>query len=184
MKMNLKNISLVLLASAAFLLSCTKAEREKTYADQEKKIENFVETQKKSNPDVRVEYNGGSTRVVVAEGGGLELNARGKASVLFAGYDFTSGTASAQTLFATNNYEFAMANKWNLTDESLFETVEIDLKDKNLIEGLANGMLGVKEGEECYILFSGKHAFGKDKLGTIPANAPLAYHIWVQTIEN
>lgn len=181
--MKLKHISLILLASA-FLLSCTKEEREKMYTDQEKKIESFVESQKKANPDIRVEYNNGSTRVVVTEGSGLELNARGKASILFAGYDFTSGNLSAQTMFMTNNYEFAMSNKWNLTDESLFGAIELDLKDKDIIEGLANGMEGVREGEECYILFTGKHAFGKNKLGTIPANAPLAYRIWVQTIEN
>lgn len=181
--MKLKHISLILLASV-FLLSCTKEEREKMYADQEKKIENFVEAQKKSNPEIRVEYNNGSTRVIVTEGNGLELNARGKVTVLFAGYDFTSGNLSAQTMFATNNYEFAMANKWNLSDEDLFGAIELDLKDKNIIEGLVNGLEGVREGEECYILFAGKHAFGKDQLGTIPANAPLAYRIWVQTIEN
>lgn len=183
MMMKLKHISLILLASA-LLSSCTKEEREKMYADQEKKIESFVDTQKKSHPDVRVEYNNGSTRVVVTEGSGLELNARGKASILFAGYDFTSGNLSAQTMFATNNYEFAMSNKWNLTDESVFEAIEIDMKDKDIIEGLISGLEGVREGEECYILFTGKYAFGKNELGTIPANAPLAYRIWVQTIEN
>lgn len=184
MTMKLKHISIILIASASLLLSCTKEEREKMYTDQEKKIESFVESQKSSSPETRVEYNGGATRVVIAEGDGVELNARGKAGILFAGYDFSKGSTSAQTMFATNNYEFAMANRWNLSDESLYEPVVIDLKDKDLIEGLARGLEGVREGEECYILFSGKYAFGKHRLGTIPANAPLAYHIWVKTIEN
>ena len=154
------------------------------YTEQEKKIENFVNARQKSDSTTRVEYNGGSTRVVVTEGDGLELNARGKVTILFAGYDFSTGSLSVQNMFVTNNYEFAMSNNWNLTDGSLFDALEIDMKDKDVIEGLRNGLEGVKEGEECYILFTGKHAFGKNRLGTIPANAPLAYRIWVQTVEN
>ena len=62
--------------------------------------------------------------------------------------------------------------------------LEIDLTDKDVLDGLRYGLEGVREGEECYILFSGKYAFGKSKIGTIPANAPLAFRIWVQKVEN
>jgi FKBP-type peptidyl-prolyl cis-trans isomerase len=53
-----------------------------------------------------------------------------------------------------------------------------------LVDGLRRGLPGVKAGDECYILFSGKYGFGDRILGTIPANAALAYHIWVQSISN
>lgn len=173
-----------LLAAALVLSSCVKESREAMYASQETKIESFVKSQTASKPDARVEYNGGSTRIVLAEGSGMELTSRGRTGILFAGYNFTSGAVSSGTMFATNNYEFAMSSKWELSDDSSYELLEIDMTDKDVIEGLRNGLEGVKEGEECYILFSGRHAFGKDKTGTIPANAPLCFRVWVSTVEN
>lgn len=182
----MKIIARILMASAVILstLSCTKQNREMIYTAQETKIETFVDNQTKSNPDARVVYNGGSVRIVLSEGSGVELNARGKASIYFAGYDFTSGSINNAALFATNNYDFAMSLKWSLSDESVYEPLTVALTDKNVIEGLRLGLAGVKEGEECYIVFSGKYGFGKSKNGTIPANSPLAFRVWVQTVEN
>ena len=173
-----------LMAASMVLSSCVKESREMVYASQEKKIESFVESQTKSAPDTRVVYNSGSARVVISEGSGMELTARGRAGILFAGYDFSSGQVSTSYMFATNNYEFAMSSKWERSDESSYEVLEIDMTDKDILEGLVNGLEGVREGEDCYILFSGKHAFGKSRAGTIPANAPLAFRVWVQTVEN
>ena len=172
------------LAAAVLALSCTKESRELLYVNQETKIESFVEKQLSTNPDIRVEHNGCATRVVMLEGEGPELTARGKALVRFAGYDFTSGSIGNSNLFATNNRDIASASGWNLSDESVYETLELDLTDKGLLQGIREGMEGVREGEECYILFSGKYAFGKNKIGTIPANAPLAFRIWVLSVEN
>ena len=166
------------------VLSCTKQSREMEYNGQEAKIESFVNSQLNSRPGTRVEYNGGSVRVVLNEGEGMELNARGRATVYFAGYDFSNGNISSSGLFATNNYEFAMSSNWELSDSTIYKPLVLDLTDKGILEGLRTGLEGVQEGEECYILFSGKYAFGKNKYGTIPANAPLAFRIWVQEIEN
>ena len=180
----MKRTIYILLAACIALASCTKESRELLYANQESKIEAFVQNQQKTDPDIRVEHNGGATRVVIVEGEGVELTARGKATVLFAGYNFTSGSVSNSTLFATNNADFASSAKWALSDSAVFQPLELDLTDKDLLPGLRSGLEGVKEGEECYILFSGKHAFGKSKIGTIPANSPLAFRIWVQSVEN
>ena len=182
-RIRLTYLAALLLASAA-LLSCTKESRELMYANQEERIEKFVVNQQSSNPDVRVVHNGGSTRVVISEGEGVEATARGKVSVYYAGYNFSSGSVGNSTLFATNSKDFASSAGWNLTDESVFVPLEIDLTDKDVLDGLRYGLEGVREGEECYILFSGKYAFGKSKIGTIPANAPLAFRIWVQKVEN
>jgi FKBP-type peptidyl-prolyl cis-trans isomerase len=183
-RIRLTYLASLLLASTA-LLSCTKESRELMYANQEERIEKFVVNQQSSNPDVRVVHNGGSTRVVISEGEGVEATARGKVSVYYAGYNFSSGSVSNSYLFATNNKDFASSVNWKLTDDSLMsEPLEIDLADKDMLEGLRNGLAGVREGEECYILFSGKYAFGKNKIGTIPANSPLAFRIWVQQVEN
>ena len=176
----------VIAAALAVLaaVSCTKESREMMYSGQEDKIQSFVDEQIKSNPDMKVVHNGGSVRLVLSEGEGTELTARGKVEILYAGYDFSGGSINSSKLFATNNYDFAMSSSWELSDEEAYEPLTLDLTDDNIIEGLRAGLNGVREREECYILFSGKYAFGKDKNGTIPANSPLAFRIWVTGIEN
>ena len=47
--------------------------------------------------------------------------------------------------------------RWTLSDESVFAIETVSLEDGNLIKGLQNGLVGVREGEECWILFSGKN---------------------------
>lgn len=173
-----------LVAASVLTVSCTKESRELMYANQESSIEKFVNKQLETDPDSRVIYNGGATRVVMVEGEGVELTARGKVSILFAGYNFKSGSVGANTLFVTNNSDYASSVKWTLSDESVFEALEIDMTDKGILQGLREGLEGVRAGEECYILFSGKYAFGKTKIGTIPANSPLAFRIWVLSVEN
>lgn len=184
----MKKKSLYILPSVLIMVvclcSCTKENREMLYSAQEKKIESFVNSQLNKDPDLRVVYNGGSVRLVMIEGSGVELNSRGKVSILYAGYDFSSGSTSTSNMFTTNSHDFAVSTKWELTDSTVFTPLTVDMTDSNVIDGLRSGMEGVREGEECYILFTGEHAFGKDKNGTIPANAPLAFRIWVQNIEN
>lgn len=169
--------------AAMMVCSCTSESLQLIYSNQDQKIESFVEKQLSSNPDARAEYSGGVVRVVLTEGEGDALKSNGTVSMYYAGYDFSSGSLSDKALFATNNENIAKAAKWELSGDPSFEPVIIDMND-NLLEGLKTGLIGVRRGEECYILFSGKHAFGKVSVGTIPANAPLAYHIWVNDIEN
>ena len=174
----------MILAAAALLLSCSKESRELVYTNQEKSIESFIGKQMAADPGLRVVYNGHATRLVMVEGEGPEVTARGKVSVYFAGYDFSSGSVDSNRLFATNSRDVASSSRWSLSDDSVFEVLDLDLTDKELLQGLRDGLEGVREGEECYILFSGKYAFGKNKIGTIPANAPLAFRIWVLSVEN
>ena len=162
------------------IAACKKEERELMYANQESKIEAFVTKCLAGTDTVRVEYNGGAVRIVLTEGKDVDLNERGKVTFLYAGYDFTDGSISATNMFATNN----SAMDWNVSDTTIFQPVTVDMTDTDIVEGLRHGLVGVKSGEECYILFSGKYGLGKNKLGTIPANAPLAFHIWIQNVEN
>jgi FKBP-type peptidyl-prolyl cis-trans isomerase len=62
--------------------------------------------------------------------------------------------------------------------------MEINITDSELIEGLRNGLMGVKAGEECEILFSGKYGFGNKTFGMIPAKSALLYKIWVVSVTN
>ena len=58
------------------------------------------------------------------------------------------------------------------------------MSDAKLIPGLKDGLLGVKAGEECEILFSGKYGFGNENFGIIPANSAQLWTIWVVGVAN
>jgi FKBP-type peptidyl-prolyl cis-trans isomerase len=60
----------------------------------------------------------------------------------------------------------------------------IKMGETQLLEGLKSGLLGVKGGEHCQILFSGKYGFGNEQFGIIPVNSALLYEIWVEAVSN
>ena len=69
----------------------------------------------------------------------------------------------------------------NYREYTLYET---NMSDARLIQGLKDGLIGVRAGEECEILFSGKYGFGNENFGIIPANSALLYKIWVVGVTN
>ena len=126
-------------------------------------------------------YQNGVTRLVTTYGVGTDsLSSHGTVSFYYAGYVLNNASLNTGDMFATNSKDVAAAAGWNLTDESVFEVKTLKLDDKDIVPGLRRGLAGVKEGQECFILFSGKYGFGKHELGTIPANAALVYHIKVE----
>lgn len=131
---------------------------------------------------LNVVRSGGANRLVTKEGEGEELQRNGFVSFYYAGYKFT-GSFSSGNLFVTNHQATAERSGWNLTDAD-YQIYEINLGDARLIPGLKDGLLGVKAGEECEILFSGKYGFGNEKFGIIPANSALLYKIWVVGVAN
>ena len=176
----LLRISLILLTVAG----CTGQSLQQVYDAQEKKIDSFV-TAQTSKSECRVEYNGGAVRVVLSEGTSEQtLSAGGTVSFYYAGYVLSGTSVSNSNLFATNYKNVADAAGWSLSDESVLSIETVSLSEGELLEGLRLGLEGVKEGEECYILFSGKYGYGKKTAGTIPAKSALVYHIWVESISN
>lgn len=131
---------------------------------------------------LNVVRSGGANRLVLKEGEGEELERDGFVSFYYAGYKFT-GSFSSGNLFVTNHQATAEQSGWNLTDAD-YQIYEINLADAKLVQGLKDGLLGVKAGEECEILFSGKYGFGDEKFGIIPANSALLYKIWVVGVAN
>jgi len=83
----------------------------------------------------------------------------------------------------TNHEATSIQDKWSITDQD-FSICEMNLGKTELIEGLKSGLTGVKAGEECEILFSGKYGFGDNEFGIIPANSALLYYIWVIAVSN
>ena len=179
----MKRFAVIILLALA--LSCTKQALQNTYDQQESKIEAFVKAIQSNNESAYVVYNGGSTRIAVATDGSTKdsLDVGGTVSFYYAGYTLSGTSVSASNMFATNKEDLATSSGWNLSDGN-FEIETVKQNDKNLLEGLRNGLLGVKNGGEYYILFSGKYGYGEKVHGTIPAKSALVYHIWVESFSN
>lgn len=169
----------VLVLAALMMTSCVKTKLEGVYNRQESQIDSYLARYEDGHRIVR---HGGANRLVLVEGQGEELSSDGYVSFYYAGYMFT-GNISASGMFITNHQETAEQTGWNLTDAD-YSLYEINLKDTELLPGLKAGLKGVKAGEECEILFSGKHGYGNKPFGIIPANTALLYKIWVVGVSN
>ena len=173
------------IAAAAFSVSCGKQQLQTTYDSQDKKIDSFIQSQISGSKALRVYVNDGCSRLVIEEGSGEDsLSTSGTVSFFYAAYTFT-GSLVQTNMFATNHEETAVQNGWDELGAADFSPVTANLADEgSLVEGLRKGLFGVKAGQECYILFSGRHGFGSKPIGTIPANSALLYHVWVESIDN
>lgn len=179
--MKLRNLALVFMCIAS--VSCVKQKLESTYNSQENRIDQYIEKNRISGTDtLRVVYNGGASRLVTKEGNGPELSADGNIAFYYAGYTF-SGSISNSNLFSTNHQQTATQAGWTLPEEDA-KALSINMNDYKLLPGLKSGLTGVKGGEECQILFTGKYGFGNKAFGIIPANSALVYKIWVESISN
>lgn len=179
--MKLRNLALVFMCIAS--VSCVKQKLESTYNSQENRIDQYIEKNRILGRDtLRVVYNGGASRLVTKEGNGPELSADGNIAFYYAGYTF-SGSISNSNLFSTNHQQTATQAGWTLTEEDA-KALSINMNDYKLLPGLKSGLTGVKGGEECQILFTGKYGFGNKAFGIIPANSALVYKIWVESISN
>ena len=99
-------------------------------------------------------------------------------------YVFSGSAPSAGNLFVTNREETAAESGWTLSSPDYeILTMTYD-KNAGLLDGLMKGLKGVKGGEICYIVFSGKYGFGDEITGSIPANSALIYQIWVESLTN
>lgn len=167
------------LLALTLMSSCMKSKLEQTYNNQESRIDSYIAGKGDQYRSVRI---GGANRLVLKEGEGEDLKNGGFVSFYYAGYTF-SGSFSSSNLFVTNHQATAEQSGWHLTDPD-YNIYEINLEDARLIPGLKDGLLGVRAGEECEILFSGKYGFGNEVFGIIPANSAQLWKIWVVGIAN
>lgn len=184
MKNSIEKILPVLLCACILMPSCSKESVKTLYSTQETRIESFINSQTAANPEARLVSKGGVQRLVLTEGSGDSLRTDGNIAFWWAGYVMSGSTLSSGNLFGTNSPDIAEQAGWENLDPSVFQIETLNLGEADLIPGLKQGLPGVKGGEECIILFSGQYGYGNKALGTIPANAALAYHIWVESISN
>ena len=175
-----KTIALAVILAGS--ISCQKEKLEVEYNKQEAKISSYIESAMARNESYTTVNKGGSNRLTTVQGTGEALNADGNLTFYYAGYTF-NGNVSTSGLFTTNHKVSADNAGWELTDAE-YEALTINLKDYKLLDGLKKGLEGVKAGEECEIIFSGKYGFGNDSFGIVPANSALLYKIWVISISN
>ncbi len=180
--------------------SCVKEKLEVTYKKQETQIDSYLSKNNTAKRDstiinedgttrdtswtdtLRIVYNAGSARLVKKEGSGDGLTADGAVSFYYAGYIF-KGSISAANLFATNHQATAESSNFKLTDPD-YSLFEVNMGDTEMLEGLRNGLIGVRSGEECEIVFSAKYGYGNKTFGIIPVNSALLYKIWVVGVSN
>ena len=180
---------LLLAVFSGIFPACNKEAVQMTYDKQETNIAKFVEAQLKADETARVIYKDGVVRVVLHDTLRREglladtLRTGGTVSFYYAGYTLTGANLNSSNLFATNHQRTANSAGWRLSDTTAFKIQTLTL-DNKLLEGLQRGLEGVRNQDECYILFSGKYAFGSRRQGTIPARSALVYHIWVNSISN
>ena len=189
MKKSTRILTASLLVAATLVPACNKASVELAYDKQETNIATFVEAQLKADETATVTYKDGVVRVVLHDTLTREglladtLRAGGTVSFYYAGYTLPSSSVSNSNLFATNHQATADAAGWKLADTTAFNIATLTLDD-HLLDGLQRGLEGVRNHDECYILFSGKYGYGSRKQGTIPARSALVYHVWVSSISN
>ena len=181
--------ALLLALTAGLLPACNKEAVQLAYDKQETNIASFVEAQLKADKTAKVTYKDGVVRVVLHDTLQREglladtLQTGGTVSFYYAGYVLKNASVSSANLFATNHQKTADAVGWRLSDTTAFHIRTLTLDDQ-LLEGLRRGLEGVRNQDECYILFSGKYAYGSKAQGTIPARSALVYHLWVNSISN
>ena len=177
----MKRALLILLAALLAAAACTKQQVQNYYDKQQSAIDKFVTAAK----GVKTIYKGNAVRVILKEGTTADsLATDGVVSFYYGGYTLNGTSLNANNLFATNYKTLAESSRWTLSDESTFALTTLKLDETPLLEGLRDGLAGVRGGEECYIIFRGKYGFGNHASGTIPAKATLVYHIWVDSIQN
>ena len=177
----MKRALLILLAALLAAAACTKQQVQNYYDKQQSAIDKFVTAAK----GVKTIYKGNAVRVILKEGTTADsLATDGVVSFYYGGYTLNGTSLNDNNLFATNYKTLAESSRWNLSDESVFALTTLKLDETPLLEGLRDGLAGVRGGEECYIIFLGKYGFGNHASGTIPAKATLVYHIWVDSIQN
>lgn len=200
MKIKLQNILFIgLLCIAAS--SCIKEKLETTYKKQESQIDSYLSKSNTAKRDstivyedgttkdttwtenLEIVYNKGAARLITKKGTGPQLSEDGAVSFYYAGYVFKGSAPSPATLFATNHQTTAETSRFEVTDAD-YSLFEVNMAETEILEGLRDGLVGVRSGEECEILFTAKYGYGNRTFGIIPANSALLYRIWVVGVSN
>lgn len=170
----------------ALLAACSKQSLQNTYDRQTTFIESFVAAQMKADTNATLRRIGGAYRLTLHDTLTIprdSLAEGGKLALYYGCFTLTGASLTTGNLVATNLKDLATQAKWTLTDSTRYKLDTLTL-GKDLVEGLQDGLKGVREYDEGYILFTGKYGYGNSERGTIPARSALAYYFWIESIDN
>ncbi len=178
--MTMRTIRHIMIAvtAAAGLISCANEDKKLTIADQEAAIDSYI-TQNYANNTV-VRRNGSNRVILDSTSVNIPDSLMYGDSLYFyyAGYIFTN---SPSRLFSTNNYTVAEESGF-VTSDPDYSVRKILYTEGCLVNGLENGMYGVKDGGHYLILFSAQYGFYDSYVYNIPKLSALAYEIWVDRV--
>jgi len=160
------------------IVACTQQDIDITTTDQESQIETYV-----SNLGAEeVVVNDGVWRVVMdmgVEGADMQVSKGDSLVYEYAAYLFSSGKGY---LFDTNVLSLAEASGTGY-DYSYYVPSKGVVGKGKLLSGLDIGLIGAKEGERCYVIFSARHGFGNVQIGMIPKMSPLLIEVWIREVK-
>lgn len=178
--MTMRTIRHIMIAvtAAACLISCANEDKKLTIADQEAAIDSYI-TQNYANNTV-VRRNGSNRVILDSTSVNIPDSLMYGDSLYFyyAGYIFTN---SPSRLFSTNNYDVAEESGFVISNRD-YSVRKILYNKGCMVNGLENGMYGVKDGGHYLILFSAQYGFYDSYVYNIPKLSALAYEIWVDRV--
>lgn len=184
-----KSTVILILSLLALLGGCAKEALKTTYDKQAGFIEGFISTQMKTDTNATYVRRGGAYRLTLHDTldrvlpGRDTLREGGKVVLQYVCYTLTGSSIGINNLVATNVLSVAQHAGWNLSDTTRFKSDTLVL-DASLVQGLRDGLVGVKPYDEYFILFTGEFGFGNMSRGTIPARSALAYQVLIEQIDN
>ena len=169
---------MIAVTAAACLISCANEDKKLTIADQEAAIDSYI-TQNYANNTV-VRRNGSNRVILDSTSVNIPDSLMYGDSLYFyyAGYIFTN---SPSRLFSTNNYDVAEESGFVISNRD-YSVRKILYNKGCMVNGLENGMYGVKDGGHYLILFSAQYGFYDSYVYNIPKLSALAYEIWVDRV--
>jgi len=163
--------------TGAVLLSCSANEKQNTIIRQEENIDKYLSSTFKDSVVIR---RNGSNRVVYKPSLSQNVLEYGDTVYMYyAGFVFESRPT---VLFATNWESVAQEQGFELTDMDKSILV-VPYNEHSLIQGLNDGLYGIREGEGAVIVFSAKYGFGDSSVYAVPALSALLYQVLILKID-
>jgi len=178
---NRLNVLLLIAVTAISLGSCN-ASKEDSYTKQMAGIISYLEEECKKDTTSATYYTtiDGSNRLTRIQGSSIEIEKGDTLDFIFTGYLFSDFKISDSNIFTTNDSTVT----WPVSDSSRVENAPYStvFGQGCLFTGLNLGFTGIHDKEECEIIFPSALGAGQSRIGTIPANTPLAFKVRVDSI--
>lgn len=158
------------------LPSCSQQDQQNTIISQETAIDKYLSSTYKDSVVIR---RNGSNRVTLKHSTSKDsLEFGDTLHLYYAGFIFNNGPSD---IFATNWPSVAEKYGFELTDMDT-DVLEVQYTEDTFVQGLNDGLYGMRAGEEAEIVFSAKYGFGNTSVCTVPPLSALLYRVLIINI--